>query len=56
MKARSPEKLKGRNYGNVGHMKGDQRAGGGGSNGGGGKRTRIQGRIEKGDMRRGGID
>jgi len=56
MKARSPEKIKGRNYSNPGYVKGDQRAGGGGGNGGGGKRTRIQGRIEKGDLRRGDID
>ena len=53
MKPNSPEKLKGRNPGNPGYTKGDRRAGGGGSNGGGGKRTRFQGVIEKGDLRRG---
>jgi hypothetical protein len=52
MRTKAPEKEKLHNYGNVGHLKGDQHAGGGGSNGGGGKRSRIQGRIEKGDERR----
>jgi hypothetical protein len=56
MRAKSPEKVKDQNFGNPGYSKGDQRAGGGGSNGGGGKRTRIQGVVEKGDLRRGRID
>jgi hypothetical protein len=53
MKPNTPDKVKCPNFGNPGYVKGDRRAGGGGSNGGGGKRSRFQGRIEKGDYRRG---